>query len=177
MKFHAECIDERGAVVRRVLVADDRDHARELMLTEGWFAKRIEPVPDDTPVSWAPRDAGVERLRAAVRGQLAPAPPAAKLVAASLTTLLALGGRPARRGTLTVYSDGRLSFQPVDAPAEHQGFLPADIEVATIVGFPLRRLSVSLLSGELVEFSAGLFIAGAAFKRAVAILKDLRNTS
>lgn len=177
MKFHAECIDERGAVVRRVLAADDREHVRALMLTEGWFAKRIEPVPDDTPVTWAPRDAGVERLRAAVHGQLAAGPPPPKLVAASLTTLLALGDRAARRGTLTVYSDGRLNFQPHDAPAHTQDFHASEIEVAAIVGFPMRRLSVSLLKGELVEFAAGLFIAGAAFKRAVAILNAQRENS
>ena len=35
------------------------------------FAKRLEPAPDDDPITWAPRDNGVERLRDAVeRGGL-----------------------------------------------------------------------------------------------------------
>lgn len=175
MKFHAECIDERGAVVRRVLSANDREHAREMLLNaEGWYAKRLEPVPDDTPVSWAPRDAGVERLRAAVHGQLAATPPAPKLVAASLTTLLALGDRPARRGTLTVYDTGRLVFDAATEPRLQRVVEPSDVELAAIVGFPMRRLAVSLLSGELLEFSAGPLMAGEAFRRAVSILRQLR---
>lgn len=177
MKFHTESINERGAVVRCTLSAESREQVRELLLAESLFVKRIDPAPDDAPVTWTPKDAGVERLRAVVHGRATAtgASPAAKVVASASTTLLASTDRPARRGSLTVYDDGRLVFEATGAPALKREIAPAEVEIAALTGFPARRLNVSLLSGELVEFTAGLLVSGAAYKRAVALLEKSRE--
>jgi hypothetical protein len=159
MKFRFEAIDERGTVIRHVLRADSEDNARETLLAEGIFPKRIEPAPEDEKVSWSPR-AAARQLQQRVHAQGQPntsEPQTRQTLHATLHR-----GNQTHRGTLTTRSDNSILFQSGDFEILIH---PDKVETARVAGFPLRTLRIAMLDGELLEFPSGLLFANPTFKR------------
>ncbi len=166
MKFRFEAIDEQGNVLRRVLRAESEEGAREALLAEGIFPKRVEPVAEEEKVSWSPK-AAARDLQQRVHGlkdrNAASEPDIRERLAATLRR-----GEKAHRGSLVIRSDNSILFEADELKIEmHRD----KVETARIAGFPLRVLRVSMLDGELLEYPAGLIFAPSFHKRIVALLK------
>ena len=165
MKFRFEAIDERGMVLRRVLRAESEEAAREALLAEGVFPKRIAPVGEEEKVSWSPKAAARE-LQERVHG-LREGPAAGEPEVRERLTVSLRRGSEVMRGTLGIRSDNSVLF---DGDGTRIVMERERVETARIAGFPVRVLRVCLLDGDLLEVAAGFLVAGAFHKRVVRAL-------
>lgn len=165
MKYRVQAIDSKGRVVRVVLRAESEDEAREMLLAEELFAKRLDEAPDGEAVTWVSKTWVKDRLERARSGAAAAGEsPRIPSAAATAPTTMADGHR-AVRGRFAAH-DGRIYFEPEGRPQDTRVWQPESIETTRIAGFPARRLCVFLIDGSMVEFAAGFAFAGAAFKAA-----------
>lgn len=162
MKFRCVAVDEGGRIVREVLRADSEEDARELLLGENLFPKQLEPVPEETKVTWVSRrrvQENIDKRRVQTGdGETGTERP----LVFGRTTLLRAGG--GTEGTLSVFAGGEVVFEP--RGGEKRIYRAQDVEAARLGGFPLRRLRLYLLNGELFEFTAGWFVASGAMRTA-----------
>ncbi|MDK2972007.1 MAG: hypothetical protein PWP23_1762 [Candidatus Sumerlaeota bacterium] len=160
MKFSFQAIDANGNPARGVLRADDEANAREALLSETLFPKRLEEVADDEKVTWAPRARILARHGNANSGSSQiELPPGCR----GQRTTLHFGGRSAA-GELALAAEGGVYFRADDA-AHSRILAPGDVEVARLVGFPARTLEIVLVSGESLFFPAGFVFANAFMRR------------
>lgn len=165
MKFRFEAIDERGTVMRRVLRAESEEAAREALLAEGVFPKRMEPVGEEEKVSWSPK-AAARQLQERVHG-LREAPGAGEPEVRERLAVSLRRGNEMLRGTLSIRSDNSVLF---DGDGTRIVMERERVETARIAGFPVRVLRVSMLDGDLLETGAGFVVAGPFHKRVVRAL-------
>lgn len=163
MKLRFQAIDEKGRVVRGVLRAESADDARDLLLAENIFAKKLEPAEESEELTWAPK------VRREARTSPNAAAAAPKAVRALFDTTAVLGFETDRRGRAGLTETGALVFEaaghdPLVIPA-------AEVEAATLAGFPRRLLRVTLLSGRMYEFTAGVLFASSSARAVAAALR------
>jgi hypothetical protein len=160
MKFRFEAIDGQGTVLRRVLRADDEASAREALLAEGIFPKRMEPVDEDEKISWTPRTGArelQERVKSHREGTSGTEPEVRERMPAVLRR-----GNTSTRGSLIIRSDNSVLFEGGDQRVVMQR---EQVETARLAGFPVRVLRIAMLDGELLEFGAGFLFAGGFHRR------------
>jgi hypothetical protein len=165
VKFSFQAIDERGNPVRGVLRAEDEADAREALLSETLFPKRVEAVAEEAQVTW------VARGRIKARHGVGAGEPVAEIPAGAprLRTALA-GAGTAIAGELAQDGEGGVVFRAFGG-AGSRAIAHDAVELARIVGFPARRLEIVLVSGESVFFPAGFVVASGVARRIVAALK------
>lgn len=159
MRWRFKAIDGGGRVVRAVMAAETEEEARELLLGENVFPKRIEPAGEDEKVTWAPK----ERIKARIAaGQLGTRKTDdTKPIRAIFDTTCVTGFSAPLQGSAGLAEDGTFVFA---AGSESLRISPDQVEVAAISGFPRRLLRITLLSGKMYEFVAGFLFAKGASK-------------
>lgn len=160
MRFTFHAVDAGGRVVRGVMRADDEGAARESLLGEELYAKKLEPAPEETPLTWAPK-------RAILAARAAPSSPAtpgeAPKIERHAFETVALHGLPERpSGTAGISPEGDLVF--VAGGRLLARVRAAQVESAAVAGFPSRLLRVVQLDGKMFEFAAGFLLANAGAK-------------
>lgn len=164
MKFHFQAIDEKGRVQRGVLRAESAEAARDVLLAENIFAKKLDPADEAETVTWAPK------VRRENRGGSAADSASAKPVRAFFETTALLGFEMPRRGRAGLTEQGAFVFECSGEPALVLG--AADVEAVVLAGFPYRVLRLTLLSGRMYEFAAGLLFANSSAKEALKALRQ-----
>lgn len=168
MKFRFQAIDGQGRVLRGVLRAESEEDARELLLGEEVFPKRLEPAGEDEPVTWAAKGRVKERMKASATGTTAepaePLPPGTPVWDTSRA--VAGGWEPCRvaitkPGVLIVEASGA---SPLTIRRER-------VEEARLRGFPFWVLAVTMLDGGLHEFRAGFLFPHPGARRCAAALR------
>lgn len=167
MKFHFTAIDEGGRVVRGVLRADDEAGARDALLSENVFAKQLQRADEEEKVTWAPRGRIKARMANAATWNKQKEAADAKPVAAAFRTVVLAGHDVQGAGEAGLSEDGAFVFVPDGKDAESLRLGPEDLEIVSLVGFPMRVLRLTLVSGRMVELKAGFFVASGAARQIV----------
>lgn len=173
MKFRAHVVDSQGRPRCEVLRADSEEEAREILLGEALHPKRIEEAGEEEKVTFVSRrrvEARLEERRtaSALEGD-------ERIVSLGPATRTVLTRDLIRTPGTVAFSGGTLAFEPDEGGDSGPLRLTAeDVETARLQGFPMRRLSVFLLSGGLLEFSAGVLTARPVFKAAAAAFGSKR---
>jgi hypothetical protein len=168
MRYSFQAIDEQGRVIRGVLRAENEEEARELLLGENVFPKRLEEAEEGVKVTWAPK--GRIKAQYEQRGAGGSAEEPAKAVRALFSTTLLFGmeGAPvAGRAGLT--EQNGFVFE---APGRRLQFAREEVETAAIGGFPGKVLRITLLSGKMFEFRAGVLLAAGSAREIARTLKS-----
>ncbi len=174
MKFHFTAIDGNGRVVRGTLRAGNEDNARELLLSENIFSKKLEPADEEEKITWFPRKKILERTAAAnAAGQTKEQ----RCVANTFPTTI-LGGEHANHsGEAGLTEDGDFIFVYTDNKADPIIVSPDQTETIDILGFPTRTLRVTLISGKMYEFNAGLIFANGSARQIKLQFKQKKGSS
>ena len=149
MKFKFAAIDQTARVVRGVLRAESHEEARDLLMGEQVYPKQLSPVGDSEPVTWVPRTRVLERARAS-------SPAVAEQVL--------VGPVEVSLGSLSVVTGGTLVLKK--AGGEVLRFASSEREEVRVLGWPVRVLRITMLTGQMYEIRAGLFLT-AGWARAV----------
>lgn len=165
MKLRFEAIDGRGRVTRGVLRAESADEARELLVEEQIYAKRLEPVGEEVPLTWAPK-------ARRTRGGNAPSSDE-RPVRHLYNTTMHRPGEPMVAGRLGLTESGLAVFEPADAMIGALAFPVDSLEVVALTGLVARRLRLVLLNGRTIEFEAGTVFADSAI---TAITRHLQSS-
>jgi hypothetical protein len=163
MKLRFQAIDSNGRVVRGVLRAEDDAAARDLMREEGLFAKTLEPVDEEEKVTWSPRN----RIKAAMESRTGDSAEARRIVRSAFATRALSGVEGAPSGEAGLSEAGDFVFSPVGDAAEPLLIRREDAEQAVVSGFPVKTLRITLLSGKMYEFAAGMLLANGGAKDVV----------
>lgn len=169
MKFQFTAVDSGGRIVRGVMRAENEEEARELLLGEDVFPKKLNEVGEEEKVTWSPKG----RIKAKVADAATWNKGAAKIDSniddLLLTTTAVTGFDRPLQGAAGLNADGDFVFQPRQ-DGETLVVRPSELEILSISGFPRRLLRLTLLSGRMYEFTAGLFLSTA---NAKAIVRQL----
>ncbi len=169
MKYAFQAVDQKGCIVRDVLRAEDEDQAREMLLAEGIFPKSLEPVDDETRVTWTSREWLRHRREEGGASESEDdfsLPGEGPRGPASMRR-----GERMIGGILGVRPTGEVVFRAKTGTADSVVLRPERVEEAKIVGFPVRWLRVYLVDGDLLEFPAGYMLSGGVFKAACRALR------
>lgn len=161
MKFRVQAIDESGRPREFVVRADSEDAAREALLADAVFPKRIEPADDDEKVTYVSRTKVEERL-ASARREAGPAPAVAPDRIphdAPVFRTAFTDGRSAQAAWLAVPGPGKVMAALGSRDAKPIVLTRDEVEDARLAGFPLRVLRIFALDGRLFEFRAGVLFS------------------
>lgn len=150
MKLQFEAIDGKGRVVRGILRAESEEDARDLLMAEEIYAKRLIPCPEEATPTWAPK----------VRARSSrPVPEAERLpVRHVLQTALREAGAAPQPGRLGLTESGEaVVFEP--ASGDPRRWTIDEIEVATVHGLIVRELTITLNNGRSLVFDGGTVFA------------------
>lgn len=175
MKFHFEAIDGDGRPLRGVLAADSEVDAIARLRGEGVFPKKVTEADSEAKVTFAAKKA-IEARRA--RGMASPGGPEdalqnlpRKMVGVTAST----GFTTPVAGFIGLTDAGHLLFHGKNG--EKLFAEPRHIESAQVVGFPFRRLRITLVTGQMYEFSAGFLLTDGDLRQLVANLnKNLKES-
>ncbi len=176
MKFHFGAIDEEGRPRRGVLSADSEVDAIALLRGEGLFPKKVTEADSGAKVTFAPRKA-IEARRAqgtSYQGGKDDSPVDLPKIQVPVTATM--GFAAPVLGFIGLTDADQLVF--FSQGADKLAAEPRQIESARIVGFPFRRIRITLVNGQMYEFSAGFLLTNGALRKLVADLnKTLKESS
>jgi hypothetical protein len=155
MKFQFTAIDQGGRVRRGVLRAEDEDDAREKLLADDIVPKELGPADEDEKVTWAPKSRYKARQATPETWNQPRKESEARPVAAAYQTTAFTGFSGITNGEAGLTEDRDFVFVPAGGE-ETLRLAPEELELALVTGFPRRLLRLTLLSGKMYEFAAGM---------------------
>lgn len=163
MKFRFTAIDSGGRVLRGVLRAENEEDARDLLLSEDVFPKSLASVAEEEKTTWAPKKRIKERLANPNTWNKQGEGEKEKPISCVFKTRILSGSGAGASGQLGLSESGALVFQNSKEESLFQA-TEAEIELASLCGFPIRVLRVVLLNGKMMEFRAGRIFATSSAK-------------